>query len=91
MKKVLLLMMLLAFSYDSIYAGRYDYDSGYEDAWEGTKRSGKSQEYYDGHEQGLDDAFMDDMGYYDAKSGKNAKYPKDPDYMDGYKDGSKKR
>jgi hypothetical protein len=69
----------------------YDYDQGYEDAWDGASKKGTSQAYRDGYETGQDDACLNDMGYDDAKKGKAAEYPRDPFYMDGYNEGSKKR
>jgi hypothetical protein len=69
----------------------YDYDNGYESAWEGegAPTSFSSQKYRDGYEQGLQDAAMYDEGYYDGYNKKKCAYPSDPDYMDGYKDGKK--
>lgn len=72
---------------------KYDFDKGYEAAWneENEPTRFSSQEYIDGYEQGLDDAAMYDEGYYDGYNKKVARYPKDFDYMDGYKDGCKRR
>lgn len=62
------------------------YDNGYEAAWNGENEPSwfSSSDYKDGFEQGAQDAYMYDLGYYDACNHKSAKYPKDPDYMDGY-------
>jgi len=72
---------------------RYDYDYGYEAAWDGEKEPSRfsSQQYRDGYEQGMQDAAMYDDGYYDGYNKKKCAYPKDPDYMDGFKDGCKRR
>ncbi|WP_141565555.1 hypothetical protein [Anaplasma marginale] len=69
-----------------------EYDCGYEAAWEGEKAPTwfSSQEYRYGYEQGLQDADMYDQGYFDGSKGKAPKFPKDVDYMDGYKDGKKR-
>lgn len=71
----------------------YDYDSGYESAWEEGSAPTRfsSQQYRDGYEQGLQDAAMYDEGYYDGYNKKRCAYPNDPDYMDGYRDGKKRR
>lgn len=71
----------------------YDYDNGYESAWEekGAPTRFSSQQYRDGYEQGLQDAAMYDEGYYDGYNKIKCAYPKDPDYMDGFKDGKKRR
>ncbi len=71
----------------------YDFDNGYEAAWNGEKAPTRfsSQEYHNGYEQGLQDAAMYDEGFYDGYKRKEPKFPKDLDYMDGYKDGKKRR
>lgn len=72
---------------------RYDHDKGYEDAWNGANEPGyfSSEKFRAGYQQGLEDAAAYDDGYYDGRNRKKAKYPKDPDYMDGFKDGYKNR
>ena len=72
---------------------RYDYDKGYEAAWNGEDEPGmfSSKKCGAGYQQGLEDAAAYDDGYYDGCNKKKAKYPKDPDYMDGFKDGCKSR
>lgn len=50
-----------------------------------------SKEYREGYEQGVADAEMYDLGYYDGINGYRPKYSKDPDYMDGFKNGKKIR
>lgn len=70
---------------------RYDYDNGYEAAWDESEEPSwySSHKYKDGYEQGkIDSAYYDD-GYYDGRNNKKCAFPKDPDYMDGYKDGCK--
>lgn len=71
----------------------YEYDNGYESAWNEEKAPTRwsSKEYKEGYEQGLQDAAMYDEGYYDGYNKKKCAYPNDPDYMDGYKDGKKRR
>lgn len=47
----------------------YEYDKGYESAWNGEKAPSSfftSKEEKEGHEHGLDDVWMYDTGYYDA-------------------------
>lgn len=70
-----------------------DYDNGYESAWEGVSAPTRfsSQQYRDGYEQGLQDAAMYDAGYYDGYNKEKCAYPRDPDYMDGYTVGKKRR
>ncbi len=66
------------------------YDSGYEAAWSGeSKSSFSSGQFGEGYEQGLADAYMYDAGFDDAADKRGPKHPRDPDYMDGYKDGKK--
>ncbi len=87
--KTLILFPLLGFCLVGCDSNSgYDYDNGYEAAWEseGSPTRFSNQEYRDGYEQGLQDAVMYDEGYYDGNEGKKPKYPKDIDYMDGYKD-----
>lgn len=70
-----------------------DYDKGYEAAWDESDKPNwfSSKEYREGYEQGIDDADAYDSGYYDGFNKKKCTYPKDRDYMDGYKDGSSAR
>lgn len=72
---------------------RYDYDNGYEAAWDESAEPSwySSKEYKDGYEQGKEDAEVYDMGYFDGYNKEKCAYPKDPDYMDGFKDGVKTR
>ena len=72
---------------------RYDYDKGYEAAWNGENEPGylSSKKYGAGYQQGIEDAAAYDDGYYDGYNKKKARYPNDPDYMDGFKDGCKSR
>lgn len=72
---------------------RYDYDKGYEAAWNGEDEPGmfSSKKYGAGYQQGLEDAAAYDDGYYDGYNKNKARCPKDPDYMDGFKDGCKNR
>lgn len=72
---------------------RYDYDKGYESAWDGDDKPSmfSSKNYKEGYRQGQDDAAMYEDGYYDGYNKKKARHPKDPDYMDGFKDGCKIR
>jgi hypothetical protein len=69
-----------------------NYDKGYEAGWEGGKSPSStwiSKEEKEGYEQGLDDAWMYDEGYYDGANKKKPKYFQNPFYMDGYKYGKK--
>jgi len=69
-----------------------DYDKGYEAAWEEDNAPSSywtSKEEKQGYEDGLDDAWTYDEGYYDGYEGKRPRYFNDPLYMDAYKDGSK--
>ena len=70
-----------------------NYDNGYEAAWneEGEPSMFSCNGYREGYQQGLIDAAMYDEGYYDGYNKNRPKYPKDPDYMDGYKDGKNRR
>lgn len=67
----------------------YDYDSGYEDAWEEKEESSwfTSKEYRAGYEQGQIDTRVYYIGYEDGYDGRRTKYTNDLDYMDGFKDG----
>jgi len=68
------------------------YDKGYEAAWEGEEAPSSywaSNDEKEGFEQGANDAWMYDEGYYDGTNEKRPKYFNDPFYMDGYKDGEK--
>lgn len=68
------------------------YQNGYEAAWDGiTPSSWSNNKFREGYEQGLDDAYIYDEGYFDGKNGKRPRYFKDPDYMDGYKDGKRNK
>jgi len=69
------------------------YDTGYEAAWNDEDESSwfSSKEYREGHEQGVADAEMYDLGYYDGVNGHRPKHSKDPDYMDGFKDGKRNK
>lgn len=71
----------------------YDYNTGYEAAWNEDNQPNifSSKKYIDGYQQGLEDAAMYDDGFYDGYNKKKARYPKDQDYMDGFKDGNKNR
>ncbi len=68
-------------------------DRGYDAAWngEGAPSWSSSKEYREGYEQAAVDAEMYDDGYYDGFNGHGPKYSKDPVYMDGFKDGKKRR
>ena len=70
---------------------RYDYDKGYESAWNDEKAPSRfsSKECREGYQQGLADAAAYDDGYYDGYNKKHPRFPKDIDYMDGYNDGKK--
>lgn len=72
---------------------RYDYDNGYESAWNDEKAPSRfsSKECREGYQQGLADAVAYDDGYYDGYNNKRPAFPKDIDYMDGYKDGKRKK
>lgn len=67
-----------------------NYDKGYEAAWDGENEPSSfwaSKKEKEGYEQGLDDIWMYDEGYYDGIKGQKLKYLNDPFYMDGFKDG----
>lgn len=72
---------------------KYSYDKGYRSAWNGEDEPGlfSSKQHKTGYQQGLEDAAAYDDGYYDGYNKKKARCSKDPDYMDGFKDGCKKR
>jgi hypothetical protein len=66
------------------------YDRGYDAAWDEEELPFyASQQEKTGYEEGLDDAWMYDEGYYDGMNDKKPKYCDDQFYMDGYKDGKK--
>jgi hypothetical protein len=68
------------------------YDKGYEAAWHrDNKPRFCSKEFEQGYQQGLDDGHAYDEGYYAGLNKEKPEYPKDPDYMDGFKDGQKRR
>jgi hypothetical protein len=89
-----LLLLSLGFTVASCGDGnRYDYDKGYESAWDDEKAPSRfsSKEYHEGYQQGLEDAAAYDDGYYDGYNNKRPRFPKDIDYMDGYKDGKRRK
>lgn len=68
------------------------YDKGYEAAWNQEPAPSSiwtSNEEKQGYADGLEDMKIYDEGYDAGYEGKRPKYPKDPLYMDGYKDGKK--
>lgn len=69
------------------------YDDGYESAWNGEAKPSlfSSRKYKNGYEQATADAEIYDDGYYDGFNGHRPKYSKDPDYMDGFKDGKQNK
>lgn len=70
------------------------YDKGYQAAWEGEQEPTSfwsNSKFKEGYEQGINDAYMYDEGYFDGINGHKPKYKKDPDYMDGFKDGIKNK
>ena len=68
-------------------------DRGYESAWNGenTPSLFSSKEYREGYDQGMYDSGMYDDGYCDGYNKKKCACPNDLDYMNGYKDGKKRR
>jgi hypothetical protein len=81
---------LFLFSCDSSHQRADRYNKGYEAAWEGEDAPSSfwtSKEEKEGYEDGLDDAWTYDTGYYDGYEGKRPQYFNDPLYMDAYKDG----
>lgn len=96
MKKIAISCLFLIIGLVAIGCDRNklsEYDDGYEAAWDEANAPTRwsSKEYKDGYEQGLQDAAMYDEGYYDGYNKNKCAYPNDPDYMDGYKDGKKRR
>lgn len=93
MKRVpYLLLLIIGFALSGCGDGnRYDYDNGYESAWNDEKAPSRfsSTEYSEGYQQGLEDGAAYDNGYYDGYNNKRPRFPKDIDYMDGYNDGKK--
>jgi len=83
-----LTLICLGLCFSGCDTDRYDYDEGYEAAWneENPPSRFATDEYRVGYQQGLMDAAMYDEGYYDGYEKNRPKYPKDPDYMDGYYD-----
>lgn len=93
MRKQFLCLMLISVGMFLCSCGRderYDYDKGYEAAWnEEEPDRFSSKKFGAGYQQGLEDAAAYNDGYYDGYNKKKAQYPRDPDYMDGFKDGFK--
>lgn len=71
----------------------HPYDKGYEAAWEGEKapHPWSSQEEKEGYEDGMSDSDMWDEGYDDGIERKRPKYFNHYDYMEGYKEGKKRK
>lgn len=86
-----IILLSLLFSCENTDA--YKYEKGYEAAWNVANEPSwySSKEYKNGYEQGQQDAEYYDMGFGDGYDKEKCIYPKDPDYMDGYKDGVKRR
>jgi len=71
-----------------------NYDKGYDAAWEGEDEPSSfwsTQSEQEGYEQGQEDAWLYDEGFYDGLNKKKPKHLNDSFYMDGFKDGKKDR
>ena len=94
-RSITICIMVFAFGFFLKGCGkssRYDYDKGYDAAWDGEEAPSSywaSKEENYGYEQGIEDSWMYDVGYDDGYKGKRPRYFNNPYYMDGYKDGKK--
>ena len=84
---VLIVTSLCIFGCDD--SKRKNYDKGYEAGWEGgrTPSPWASKEEKEGYEDGLEDAWIYDIGYDDGFEERKPQYFNDALYMDAYKDG----
>lgn len=93
MSNKLHLLLLIGLTFVGCDNNRYDYDNGYEAAWndEDEPTWFSNEKYCQGFQQGQEDAALYDDGFYDGCKNKRAKYPHDLDYMDGFRDGHKSK
>ena len=65
------------------------YDKWYEAAWDedSAPPSWASKDAKAGYEEGLDDAWLYDTGYYDGYEGRRPQYFNDAYYTNGHQDG----
>ncbi len=95
MKKIALCITFIVGLFGLMHIGcasGNQYDNGYEAAWEGKNKPSSfwaSDDEKEGYEQGQNDAWLYDEGYYDGANDKRPKHPNDPSYMDGFKDGKR--
>lgn len=70
-----------------------EYSRGYSDGWHESAKPtwSSSEKYKEGYKQAKQDAEVYDLGFYDGQNKNKCVYPKDPDYMEGFKDGSNNR
>ncbi len=89
-KIILLILFILVLSL--FRKASRTYDDGYRAGWNGQNiNTFVSDEEKIGYRDGLDDAWMYDEGYDDAKKENRPKYLKDEVYMEGYCDAKKYR
>jgi hypothetical protein len=86
---------LLIIGYFIFFTGnrQKSYEKGYEAAWEEERAPSRwaSKEERKGYEDGLEDVWTYDEGYYDGYEGKRPKYFNDSLYMEAYKEGKEYR